>query len=181
MVVIDANAALEMAFEGERGDALRALLLQGEEAIAPSVFHSEVSNACSKYAAFGSMGEEKAQVLLDRVEALVDCFHDDASLAKEALSESIRYRHPAYDMFYLVLARRTGATLFTLDKKMWALARDMHVNWHRGGGSGGSDRVAVLHPTVPHLPLSLTSSLQQSVLCPVNCPKQFAVSLISVG
>ena len=74
------------------------------------------------------MGEEKAQVLLDRVEALVDCFHDDASLAKEALSESIRYRHPAYDMFYLVLARRTGATLFTLDKKMWALARDMHVN-----------------------------------------------------
>ena len=128
MVVIDANAALEMAFEGERGDAFRALLLQGEEAIAPSVFHSEVSNACSKYAAFGSMGEEKAQVLLDRVEALVDCFHDDASLAKEALSESIRYRHPAYDMFYLVLARRTGATLFTLDKKMWALARDMHVN-----------------------------------------------------
>ncbi|WP_417296788.1 type II toxin-antitoxin system VapC family toxin [Ellagibacter isourolithinifaciens] len=128
MVVIDANAALEMAFGGERGDALRALLLQGEEAIAPSVFHSEVSNACFKYAAFGSVGEEKAQVLLDRVEALVDCFHDDASLAKEALSESIRYRHPAYDMFYLVLARRTGATLFTLDKKMWALARDMHVN-----------------------------------------------------
>lgn len=128
MVVIDANAALEMAFEGERGDALRALLLQGEEAIAPSVFHSEVSNACFKYAAFGSMGEEKAQVLLDRAEALVDCFHDDASLAKEALSESIRYRHPACDMFYLVLARRTGATLFTLDKKMWALARDMHVN-----------------------------------------------------
>lgn len=128
MVVIDANAALEMAFEGERGDALRDLLLQGEEAIAPSVFHSEVSNACFKYAAFGLMDEEKAQVLLDRVEALVDCFHDDASLAKEALSESIRYRHPAYDMFYLVLARRTGATLFTLDKKMWALARDMHVN-----------------------------------------------------
>ena len=91
MVVIDANAALEMAFEGERGDALRALLLQGEEAIAPSVFHSEVSNACFGYAAFGSMGEEKAQVLLDRVEALVDCFHDDASLAKEALSESIRH------------------------------------------------------------------------------------------
>ena len=163
MVVIDANAALEMAFEGERGDALRDLLLQGEEAIAPSVFHSEVSNACSKYAAFGLMDEEKAQILLDRVEALVDCFHDDASLAKEALSESIRYRHPAYDMFYLVLARRTGATL------------------HRGGGSGGSDRVAVLRSTVPHLPLSLTSSLQQSVLCPVNCPKQFAVSLISVG
>ena len=178
MVVIDANAALEMAFEGERGDALRDLLLQGEEAIAPSVFHSEVSNACFKYAAFGSMGEEKALVLLDRAEALVDCFYDDASLAKEALSESIRYRHPAYDMFYLVLARRTGATLFTLDRKMWALARDMHVNCI---GSGGSDRVAVLRSTAPHLPLPLTSPLQQSVLCPVNCPKQFAVSLISVG
>ena len=73
-------------------------------------------------------GRGKSTGLARSVEALVDCFHDDASLAKEALSESIRYRHPAYDMFYLVLARRTGATLFTLDKKMWALARDMHVN-----------------------------------------------------
>ena len=92
MVVIDASAALEMVFEGERGDALRALLLQGEEAIAPSVFHSEVSNACFKYATFGSMGEEKAQVLLDRVETLVDCFHDDASLRIDSLSAS-RIRH----------------------------------------------------------------------------------------
>ena len=182
MVVIDANAALEMAFEGERGDALRALLLQGEEAIAPSVFHSEVSNACFKYAAFGSMWARKKRrsCSIGWDKFLVDCFHDDASLAKEALSESIRYRHPAYDMFYLVLARRTGATLFTLDKKMWALARDMHVNCIEEADRR-SDRVAVLRSTAPHLPLSLTFSLQQSVLCPVNCPKQFAVSLISVG
>ena len=179
MVVIDANAALEMAFEGGRGDALRALLLQGEEAIAPSVFHSEVSNACFKYAAFGSMGEEKAQVLLDRVEALVDCFHDDASLAKEALSESLSASRIRHVLSGSRPSDRCDA-FHSRQKDVGACARHA-CELHRGGGSGGSDRVAVLRSTAPHFPLPLTSSLQQSVLCPVTCPKQFAVSLISVG
>ena len=117
-----------MSLEGERSEALRALMLQGEETIAPSLFHAEVSNACFKYLAFGSLVEKEARLLLGRAETLIDRFYDDATLAKEALSEAAHYRHSAYDMFYLVLARRTGATLFTLDKKMWALARDMHVN-----------------------------------------------------
>lgn len=181
MVVIDANAALEMAFEGERGDALRDLLLQGEEAIAPSVFHSEVSNACSKYAAFGSMGEEKAQVLLDRVEALVDCFHgrrvarEGGALRINSLSAP-RIRH------VLSGSRPSDRcdAFHSRQKDVGACARHA-CELHRGGGSGGSDRVAVLRSTAPHFPLPLTSSLQQSVLCPVNCPKQFAVSLISVG
>ena len=30
--------------------------------------------------------------------------------------------HSAYDLFYLILARRTGAKLLTLDKKLSSLA-----------------------------------------------------------
>lgn len=128
MIVIDVNAALEMAFESKRGEAIRALILQGEELIAPELFHAELSNACFKYAAFGSLPEKSACIALERSEALVDRFYDDSSLAKEAFREAVRYGHPAYDMFYLVLARRTGATFFTLDKRMRALAQEMHVN-----------------------------------------------------
>lgn len=42
--------------------------------------------------------------------------------------ESLRLGHSSYDLFYLVLARRTGATLFTLDKKMQELALDAGIN-----------------------------------------------------
>ena len=128
MVVIDVNAALEIVFESKRGGAMKSLILQGEELIAPALFHAETANACFKYAAFGSLTEENARIALERSEALVDRFYDDSLLAKEVFSEAVHYRHPAYDMFYLVLARRTGAALFTLDKKMQALAREMHVN-----------------------------------------------------
>ena len=39
-------------------------------------------------------------------------------LEGEKSNEAVRLNHSAYDMLHLVLARRTGSTLFTLDKKL---------------------------------------------------------------
>ncbi len=55
-------------------------------------------------------------------------FRDDASLWTEALTESLRLDHSSYDLFYLVLARREGATLFTLDRKLQKLCDKNGVN-----------------------------------------------------
>ena len=41
----------------------------------------------------------------------------------EALIESVRVKHSVYNMLYLTLARREGATLLTLDKKLLTLAK----------------------------------------------------------
>ena len=49
-------------------------------------------------------------------------------MLREALIEAIRLDHPVYDLLYLVLARREGATLFTLDQKLQNLCLDNGVN-----------------------------------------------------
>ena len=40
----------------------------------------------------------------------------------------MRQSHPVYDLFYVTLARRNAAALFTADKKLVALCERMGVN-----------------------------------------------------
>ncbi len=128
MVVLDSCAAFAMANHTKEGEAVSSLLLEGEESIAPTLYVSEMAHTIAKYVRAGRMSEDDAQELLEACIGYIDRFDDDKNLAAEALAESFHWKHSSYDMFYLVLARRTGATLFTLDRKMWALAREMHVN-----------------------------------------------------
>jgi predicted nucleic acid-binding protein len=53
---------------------------------------------------------------------MVDEFVDLLSNSEESLVESMRSGHPAYDFFYLTLARRRGGILVTMNKKMNMLA-----------------------------------------------------------
>ena len=128
MVVLDSCAAFAMASHTKEGNAISSLLLDGEETIAPTLYVSEMAHTVAKYVRAGRISEDDAQRYLAACIGYIDRFDDDKNLASEALAESFRRNHSSYGMFYLVLARRTGATLFTLDKKMQALAREMHVN-----------------------------------------------------
>lgn len=58
---------------------------------------------------------------------LVDEFVPMSELYEEALAESMRLHQPIYDMFYLVLARRNGAVLYTTDKWLNALCKQEGV------------------------------------------------------
>ncbi len=60
--------------------------------------------------------------------SLVDEFYRTEDLLREALMEAMRLDHPVYDMLYFVLARREGATLFTLDQKLQSLCADNGVD-----------------------------------------------------
>lgn len=116
MIVLDASAATAIVQGGVEGRGLEALVLEGERAIAPDLFHCEMANVAWKYVTAGMMAAEEARFLMDGALSLIDEFYPEGPLAREACVESLRRNHPAYDMFYMVLARRTGATLFTLDK-----------------------------------------------------------------
>lgn len=128
MIVLDASAAYAIADETASGQGVRSLLLEGEKAIAPTLFLSEVANAAWKRMSFGAMDEPTALRTMEAAICLVDEFFPEEQLAVEAVREAVRCNHPVYDMLYLVLARRTGATLFTLDKKLVELCREARVN-----------------------------------------------------
>lgn len=118
MIVLDCSAAVSLSLEGVgRGD-LTELMLSEESVIAPDVFVSEVTRVMQKYALGGVLTRDDA---LERARAcceLVDRLVPAGDLYLEALSESLRLGHSSYDMLYLVLARRTASTLFTLDRRL---------------------------------------------------------------
>lgn len=128
MIVLDANAAIAIVLGTETGNALE--LIQDDEEIiaAPQLFCAEVSHVLGKYVRGGYIDRDEAVSCCNDALELVDMFENDASLATEALTESLRLEHSSYDLFYFVLARRFGATLFTLDKKLQALCEEGNVN-----------------------------------------------------
>lgn len=128
MIVLDTNAAFAIARGTGNGEALAFLRQPDEEVIAPDLFHSELVHTLVKYVHGGVFDTEEALDVARDAIRLVDRFVSDDKLWAEALSESIRYRHSSYDMFYMLLARREGATLFTLDRKLQKLCDESGVS-----------------------------------------------------
>lgn len=118
MVVLDNCALVEIILGSEQGIALKNLLLEGEECVSVDLLRAELVSVLRKLVAKGCMEKKDALAHLDDALSLVDTFYPVGDLQTEVLSESIRLQHSSYDMFYFVLARRLGATLFTTDRKL---------------------------------------------------------------
>lgn len=120
IVVLDASAALTAVLDAPGADAFMNSVSMDDEVVSPTLFHAEVANGMAKYVRAGRIDAKRAAMGAFTASEMVDRFFDVRDLYIEALGEGVRLNHPAYDMFYLVLARRMGGTLFTMDK---ALAR----------------------------------------------------------
>lgn len=127
MIVLDSSAACDMVRKTEEGMAFRALMLSEEEVISCELLRAEVVSIFRKLCRHGFIPIEKVQSFLTESTALVNEYYSIQELQEEVLSESIRLDHSSYDMFYFVLARRFGATLFTLDRKLIRLCEEQGV------------------------------------------------------
>ena len=123
MIVFDSCALVDMARQTEEGLALQSLALNGEKAISCELVRAEVVSVFRKLARTQGLKPAQAELYVSAALALVDDFYPLRGLQTEVLRESLRLDHSSYDMFYFVLARRTGATLFTLDRKLMRLCR----------------------------------------------------------
>ena len=128
MIVLDCNAAVEMVRKTPRGRGFRSLMLKDEKVITSELLKAEVRNAFWKYVRADLPDADQAEVLVEKALDLVDEFVPLEDNAVESFAEAMRQNHPVYDLFYLTLARRNAATLFTADKKLAALCERMGVN-----------------------------------------------------
>lgn len=128
MIVLDCNAVVAVAQDTLEGRALMNLMLEGERAIAPQLLVNELTNVIAKYVRGGYLETEEALRMGRNAYDLVDEFVDGDDFWEEVCTESIRLQHPAYDLYYFVLARRTASTLFTLDKRLQELCLDNGVD-----------------------------------------------------
>ena len=120
--VLDASAGIEVALNRTRSDEIAAVLEASKQVFAPGLYVAEVTNVLWKYLRIKQIKKNEGKEALRIVSGLIDEFVDIQEFTDEVLSESVRLDHSAYDIFYLALARRTGSTLITLDKKFRQLA-----------------------------------------------------------
>ncbi len=143
MVVLDCSVLAEMQCNSEKGKAARSLICAGEKIVAPTLLYAEICSAIRKFALRGKIAAGNAPAFAAEAVDMVDEFVSMEDLYQEAVGESIRLRHSVYDMFYLVLARRVHATLFTFDARLRELCHDNgvecleEVDWPGEGEEGG--------------------------------------------
>lgn len=128
MIVLDASAAVGMVSRTPEGLALAQLLLSGEKVISHDLLSVEVCEAFREYQRMGETTRADALEYVAKAMSLVDELIDVQALMREALVEAIRLDRSVSDMLYFVLARREGATLFTLDKELQSVCLSNGVN-----------------------------------------------------
>jgi len=86
-----------------------------------------VTNGLWKYVRAGELPIDEAVRFLSNALALIDEYRGCADLAEDALREAAAHRHPAYDFYYAVLARREEAAILTFDKGFKQLCNEMQI------------------------------------------------------
>jgi predicted nucleic acid-binding protein len=125
-LVLDASAALAAAM-GPAKPLVAEIVGRADVVSTPELFVAEVTNGLWKYVAMRDLSIGAAIELLATALDLVDGFHDLAELAEDALREAARHRHPVYDLYYAVLARREGAAILTFDRRLKELCSEMGI------------------------------------------------------
>lgn len=118
IVILDASVGIEVALDRPRAQGYSEVLAKAEKVLSSDLYKVEVANVLWKYVRAGLLPAGEAGNKLRLALNLVDQFIDSQQNNEEALQESIRINHAVYDLMYFTLARRTGGTLATLDKKL---------------------------------------------------------------
>ena len=118
LVVLDASAALEAVLRRNNAERVLDIVEGAQRVSAPELFAAEVANALWKHVRAGDIDSDEAHLALEYSLDLVDCLESSVDLAAEALATSSAHHHPVYDALYAVLARRSGATVCTFDRRL---------------------------------------------------------------
>ena len=127
-VVLDASAAIELIRKREKADLIEAYLLHSDLIISSDLYKAECANAIWKMAKAGMINHNDLNTLLEKCNKLVYSFINIGENSAEALFEATRLNHPIYDMLYFTLARRTGAIMLTMDKRLTQLCKENGID-----------------------------------------------------
>lgn len=127
IVLLDASAAIEIALNNEKSEIYKNYLEESDLVIAPNIYPSEITNVFWKYANYSKMPIEICEKGILYCLDLVDDYLETKNLCIEVFSESIKNKHSAYDLYYLVLARRNNASILSKDKKLKSIAHELKI------------------------------------------------------
>ncbi len=114
-VILDASAAIEVVLGRGQAERLAGILAEADVVLAPELFVPEVVNTIWKYHHFERLSLGACDRAIEAALGLVDSLVSSKETYGEAFLLARTARRPAYDMFYLALARREDAVLLTTD------------------------------------------------------------------
>jgi len=114
-LVLDASAAIEVVLNRGKASQLIPLLEAADGVFAPDLLVSEVVNTFWKYHQFENLDLDTCERGIELALHLIDTLVPSKELYREAFLLARTARRPAYDMFYLTLAKREDAGLLTMD------------------------------------------------------------------
>lgn len=127
-IVLDVSAAIQIVLKKEKREQFEEIYRKASWVIAPALYISEITNVFWKYYRNKILTHEEClQYIEDGIE-LIDDFFNEKDMWKEVLGESIKNDHPAYDMFYAVLARRNDSTLVSNDNELLKSCKVMKID-----------------------------------------------------
>lgn len=126
-LVIDASAAAEIALNKEDAGFFQEQIDLADVVLAPDIFPSEITNIFWKYSNYSDLSVEKCQSGIECCIDLIDDYINTHYLCREVFSASVNSKHSAYDIFYIIVARRNNASIITKDKKMKLIAKELGV------------------------------------------------------
>ena len=117
-LVLDASAALEIVLERGRAGDFRRAIQEADAVMAPELLVPEVVNAIWKYHQFDHLDLETCSQALELAIGLADDLVSCKDLWRESFLLARESRRPAYDMFYIALARREDAAILSMDQAL---------------------------------------------------------------
>jgi predicted nucleic acid-binding protein len=127
-IVLDCSAAAGVVLQPDANRSHAGLIASSASVVAPELIVAELANTYWKYLRSGQLSRLQVENGFQQSLALIDDLCPLLPLSKESLELAALTRHPAYDTFYLVLAKRNNAILLTLDKSLMALAAQAGVS-----------------------------------------------------
>lgn len=124
-IVLDASAAVSAVMDDESNGV--PILDRASDILAPSHYIAEVTSGLWKYVTLRGLPIEEATRHLAIALRMIVTYHDVEKLAEEVLREACARRHPVYDLYYAMLARREKAAVLTFDKRLKQLCSEMHI------------------------------------------------------
>jgi predicted nucleic acid-binding protein len=129
-VVLDASAGIAGAMGRDAAPWVVDVVNRATAVLAPDLYVAEVTSGFWKYVITGNLTIGEAMDRLVDALRLVERRVPATDLAAEALREASARRHAVYDLYYVVLARREGAVLVTLDTRLRKLVESMGLPVH---------------------------------------------------
>ena len=125
--VIDVSGAMEIVLNKEKAGKFDRALQDSAYVIAPDLYASELANAFWKYHSAKMLSKDECVKYIQQGLGLITRFIDAKELWEEAFCEGTKNKHPVYDMFYMVAARRYNGILITNDSKLAAICKKNHI------------------------------------------------------